>query len=432
MKQRIAVGDLRVGMFVDGLDRSWLQTPFWSHSFLIRSEGELESLRGLCDHVYIDPRRGSGEAADGRRSNDPRPPSRSRRDVAPARSAERLEPVSMEEELGTARKLHQEAGTVLERVLEDARLGRSIDSKRARSTVRNLVGSVIRNPDALVCLTRIKERDRYTSQHSVNVCIFSLVFGRHLGLSKEELAELGMGALLHDVGKTQIPLEILNKPGRLTEAEFEVMKRHPSLGYEMLQGIEGLGERGRAVAHAHHERHDGSGYPHGLSGRQIGLFPRLVSIVDVYDAVTSPRVYHNPISAHRALQKLYAGREADFDRRLVDKFIQCVGIYPVGSLVELSSGEVGVVTAANQRAPTRPVVSLVINRKGERFERERIVNLLRVRRDHGGRPLGVKRVLDPGEYAVDSTRLCADGAGRPFRDAFHAPAGVVATREQSS
>ena len=410
MKQRIPVADLRIGMYVNGLDRSWLSTPFWSHSFHIRSQRELESLRELCRHVYIDPQLGQSErpekTAPAQAANPAERAATKPRGRRAAQPSARPRATPLEEELGVARTLHREAHSVLEQVLEDARLGHSVDSRRARSSVKNLVGSVMRNADALICLTRIKERDRYTSLHSVNVCIFSLAFGRHLGLSQEELTELGMGALLHDVGKTRVPLEILNKPGRLTDAEFTEMKRHPTLGYEMLGGLEGVGERARAVAHAHHERHDGGGYPRGLRGREIGLFPRIVSIVDVYDAVTSPRVYHDPISAHHALQKLYAGREADFDRRLVDKFIQCVGIYPLGSLVELSSGEVGVVTANNHQAPTRPVVALVLNRKGERFERERTVNLLRTRRDHGGRPLRVKRVLDPREHATDPLAHC--------------------------
>lgn len=408
-KKRIDVTQVRMGMYVCGLDRSWLDTPYWRHAFLIESADQVEQLRGLCRYVYIDLNKGedveplaaSTDApesvlAGGSRNRRRRPSGgRPRKDYR----------VSLEKELKTAQPLYNETHSVVEGLLSDARLGRSLDSPSAQSKVEGLVASVVRNPNALLCLTRLKDRDRYTSMHSVNVCIFALAFGRHIGLTIDDLYELGVGALLHDLGKMRVPLEIINKPGPLTPEEFDVMKAHPQYGRELLAECGEIPERALAVAYHHHERYDGTGYPEALKGREIQLFPRIVAICDVYDAITSARSYNVPISEHAALRKLYDGRGTAFEPRTVDKFIQCIGVYPVGSVVGLTNGETAVVVTVNEEDRTRPIVKLLLGRKGHPYNTPRYINLLTQQRDSSGRSLAVKRVLDPSEYDLDLETL---------------------------
>ncbi|HKJ77488.1 MAG TPA: HD-GYP domain-containing protein [Gammaproteobacteria bacterium] len=408
-KKCIDVSRVRVGMYVCGLDRNWLDTPYWRHAFRIENAEQIERLRGLCRYVFIDTNKGDDVEEEPSRADPASAAASEGRDSGRRRSlggAPRKDyRVSLEKELKTAQSLYNETHSVIENLLNDVRLGRSLDSRSAQSKVESMVGSVVRNPNALLCLTRLKDRDRYTSMHSVNVCIFALAFGRHIGLTADDLFELGMGALLHDLGKMWVPLEILKKPGPLTPEEFEVMKAHPGHGRELLAECDDIPKRALAVAAHHHERYDGTGYPDGLKGREIQLFPRIVAVCDVYDAITSKRSYNVPISEHAALRKLYEGRGTAFEPRAVDKFIQCIGVYPVGSVVALTNGEIGVVVTVNEEDRTRPTVKLLLGRKGHPYNAPRYINLLTRNRDSAGRPLAVNRVLDPAEYDLDLDTL---------------------------
>ena len=406
MKKRIEVGRLRLGMFVCGIDRGWMDTPFVRHKFLLRSREQLEQLRGCCREVTIDTDRGcdvSPPPVAAPVANDqpvaappavvPVPVVATEPPLVPASEEESR---ALERELARAAVAHREANGVLERVLDDVRLGRSIDSNKSRRVVKELTESVVRNPNALLCLTQLKDRDLYTSQHSVNVCIFTLAFARHIGVPKTKMEALGLGALLHDIGKMRVSLEVLNKPGPLTDEEFTEMKRHPELSLEILDRQEGIHEITRDVVHSHHERIDGGGYPRGLKGREISLYARMVAIVDVYDAITSARVYHDPVSPLVALQRLYQWRYKDFDNRLVEKFIQCLGVYPAGSLVELNSGEVGVVVKVNAEDRPRPVVKLLLDRAGRPRDEAPLLDLSRPPAT-GVRP-AIAKVLDPLDW----------------------------------
>lgn len=411
-RKRIPVAGLRVGMYVSGLDRDWWETPYWRHAFLLQDERRLRELQTLCEYVDIDPSRGLDVADEEKETEGGGRITAPRRERRGGPRSDQGRQVPLEEELGRAQRLYDESHSVIAGLLEDVRLGRSLDSEPARARVRGMAESVVRNPNALLCLTRLKDRDRYTSMHSVDVCVFALAFGRHIGLDRQGLYELGLGALLHDLGKMRVPLEILNKPGPLTGSEFERMRRHPVYSRELLAGMEDIPERAVAAAYSHHERHDGSGYPEGLTGRDIPLFPRIIALCDVYDALTSRRSYNSPVSELAALRTLYEGRGTAFHPRTVDKFIQCVGVYPVGSLVVLSTGEMAVVTSVNQADRTRPVVKLLFDSKQRPYRTSRYLDLLTERYDPSGRPLAVQKVLDPAGQGT-GPQEAVTGPARP-------------------
>ncbi|MBI5441741.1 MAG: HD-GYP domain-containing protein [Deltaproteobacteria bacterium] len=362
MIKTIPVEDLRVGMFVEDFNVSWLDHPFLSNRRRLRSPDEI---RAVIDHgiksVSIDTE--LGPDSPGAFSPEESPvgaPKKLLSEIealpAPAQPTPRT---PYEEELRRARTIHARAKRVVEELLNDARVGKSIDGEKAKAVVDDMVESIFRNPDALTSLSRLKSFDEYTFQHSVNVSVLCLALGRHLGILKGELKCLGVGALLHDVGKVLIPQEILNKPGRLTEEEFERVRTHPLHGAKLLMRCGELPKSCATVALNHHERFDGRGYPRGLSGLHIGKFGLISAIVDVYDAITSNRVYHRAISGHEAVKKIYEWGKTDFQPIYVQKFIQCLGIYPTGSVVRLDTGEVGVVSRQNPDHLLRPWIRIV-------------------------------------------------------------------------
>ena len=265
-----------------------------------------------------------------------------------------------DEELPIAHEAYRSAKHIVQGAMQDVRIGRAIDTDQVSRVVTGLVDSILRNRDALVSLSRLKSFDEYTFFHSVNTAILALALGRTLGLSREALHLLGSGTLLHDIGKMKIPLEILNKPGRFDPHEFEVMKQHALRGVEILTATTGFGEEIVRPALEHHERVDGTGYPYGRHRSELTQFGLITSVVDIYDAMTSDRCYHKGMPSHQALQHLYEiGREGHLDSRYVQQFIQCVGVYPVGSCVLLNTGEAGIVSQLHHQQPVNPKVILV-------------------------------------------------------------------------
>ena len=292
----------------------------------------------------------------------------------------------------------------------DVRLGRSINTTAAKKVVADMVDSVIRNPDALMCLNQLKDKDEYTALHSLRVCVLALAFGRHLELSEEELNLLGIGALLHDIGKMKVPNDILNKPGKLTEDEFALMKSHVPRGVEILEKAHGISSAAIDVARYHHERYAGNGYALGTKGDQIGLFGSVGAIVDCYDAITSDRSYHTGMSAHDALTKMYSWRGRDFQPLLVEQFIQCMGIYPIGSVVELNNGSIGVVVSINRARRLKPKVAMVLNPDKTPYAPSKVIDLMHQDTTGGGRGLEIRKVLPPGEHGVIPTKYIPLGA----------------------
>jgi HD-GYP domain-containing protein (c-di-GMP phosphodiesterase class II) len=282
--------------------------------------------------------------------------------------------------------------------MEDVRMGRALNMESVSEVVGSMVDSILRSPDALTSLTRLKSFDEYTFFHSVNTSALALSVGKHLGYERAPLLQLGTGMLLHDIGKTLIPIEILNKPGRYEADEFEIMKQHVLRGAEVLSSTTGLSDMFLKPTLEHHERVDGTGYPHHRSKIELSQFGLIAAIVDIYDAVTSDRCYHKGKTPHDALQFLYQlGTQGHVDGTLVQQFVQVVGVYPVGSCVSLSTGETAIVKQFNHQAPIRPLVVLVTDEAGRR--RSSPVDL-----DLAAQPWGPEQtivsILDPAALGI--------------------------------
>jgi putative nucleotidyltransferase with HDIG domain len=359
MKKRIGIDELQPGMLIEKLDRSWLNTPFFRHKMTITSHQQIAQLKACGVRTLLV----SFNAEEIGNTPEVKPDidigaNTARPAIADTASIPAIVP--FEEELPVARQVYQVAKTVIQDAMNDTRLGRAINVDAVRAVISDMTDSVFRNPDALSSLSRLKRFDEYTFYHSVNTALLAMSLGQSLGFDRSALHLAGVGTLLHDIGKTKIPLEILNKPGRFELHEMEIMKQHVLRGVEVLASTTGLGESYIQPALEHHERVNGAGYPYRRAKKDISQFGLITAVVDIYDAMTSDRCYHKGRPAHEILQLLYRlSLEGHLDSTLVQRFIQIVGVYPVGSIVELNTGETGIVKQVNHHAPLAPVVFLV-------------------------------------------------------------------------
>ena len=411
MKVKIDVNDLEHGMFVSELDRPWTETPFLLQGVLIESREDVAEFQRLCKYVYVDVERSREIIAPKLRtlsaklSSEDKPKSN---DIT-LQVVER-EQETFRKELKVARKVHHRTRGYIDQLLDDVRLGNSLDTDTARELVGEIADSISRSPNAMLWLTHMKKRDEYTSIHCMNVCILALTFGRTLGLERKQLDMLGLGALLHDIGKMSIPMEILNKPGRLTDEEFEMIKSHSMNGYNLLRQKNDMPGEVLDIVRSHHERINGRGYPDGLTADFIGLLVQITSIVDVYDAITSDRCYHDGIAPHDALKNMFDWAGENFDADLVENFIKCLGIYPIGSMVELNTGHIGIVVSASEKARLRPIILVVINKNGKRYDVPRLLNLAHPQWKNKENLLEVKRIVSSHETELDMHQLVANEA----------------------
>ena len=390
-------------MFVSELDRPWTETSFLLQGVLIEGPEEVSAFQQSCEYVFIDAEKSDQSLYPHLRSLSSINTTSTTSNASAAHEAEHadLEQHNFKKELKVARHLHSRTKTYIDQALEDVRLGQAVNTEAAKELVSEVANSITRSPHAMVWLTNLKERDEYTSIHCMNVCVLAVSFGRSLGMEKAELEILGLGGLLHDLGKMRVPLEILNKPSKLTFEEFEVMKTHPMEGYTMLKAQEDLPSEVLDIVKHHHERRNGKGYPEHLDGDNINNMTRIVAIVDVYDAITSDRCYHDAISPYDALKNMYEWVNEDFDKEIIEKFIKCLGIYPIGSVVKLNKGHVGLVVSASEKSKLRPIVMLVENSKGERFPTPKLINLAHPKWRIGENKLDVTRILSKNEYDFD-------------------------------
>ena len=358
IRKRISIDQLKVGMKVEKLDRSWLATPFLRHRFTITSSEQIKQLHGSgVQELDVD-------VDDGDQDSNSVVPAMPEEAATPQPISLPLEPapsaIPFAEELPASRHVYKAAKLIIQQAMEDVRMGRALNMEAVSEVVGSMTDSILRNPDALTSLTRLKQFDEYTFFHSVNTSALALSVGRHLGYARAPLLQLGTGMLLHDIGKTLIPIEILNKPGRYAADEFEIMKQHVLRGAEILSSTTGLTDMFLKPALEHHERVDGTGYPNRRSSVDLSQFGRIAAIVDIYDAVTSDRCYHKGKTPHDTLQLLYQlGIQGHVDGALVQQFVQVVGVYPVGSCVSLNTGETAIVKQFNHHAPIQPLVVLI-------------------------------------------------------------------------
>jgi len=407
--KKISSEQLRVGMFLHDLDCGWMEHPFLRNRFLIKNEDQIQRViqAGIHD-VYIDTAYGL-DAENAPTAEEVREQiERQMVEVATQQIATPIR-VSLAAEMGRAREIKDQASRLVRTVMRDVRLGKAVEMERVEPVVQSITESVLRNDSALLTLLRIKNKDDYTFLHSVSVGTLMVAFCRSVGIDEETTRLAGLGGLLHDTGKALVPDEILNKPGRLTDAEFEVIKRHPRDGWDILRRTAEIGEVPLDITLHHHERVDGSGYPDKLAGDQISTLAKMAAIVDVYDAITADRCYHKGMPATDALRKLYEWSKFHFEPTLVQAFMRCVGIYPVGTLVRLESGRLGVVVAPHPENLLTPQVKVIFSTKSKAYVEPYVVDL--------GRPVGAggaDRIVgheDPTAWKIDTMRVLETHAG---------------------
>jgi len=363
MRKKISVNDVRIGMYIDEICGSWMDHPFWKKSFLLESDKDLATLQNSSiREVWIDTRLGRDVEAGSTATFEKDATKDVENELAQI-SASTPAQIPLHEELDRARALLAEGKTAITSMFNEVRMGNAIKISEAEPLVDEISLSIARNPEAFLNLARLKNVDDYTYLHSVAVCGLMIALGKTLGMSGRDLKDVGIAGLMHDVGKALIPNEVLNKPGKLTDEEFEVMKGHPRKGWEVLNVAEGANAIALDVCLHHHERVDGKGYPERLSGDNLTLFARMGALCDVYDALTSNRCYKAGWEPAETIRKMAEWREGHFDEKVFQAFVKTIGIYPSGSLVRLKSGRLAIVLEQRSKSLLTPVVKVFFSTK---------------------------------------------------------------------
>jgi HD-GYP domain-containing protein (c-di-GMP phosphodiesterase class II) len=396
-RRQIPVGELQFGMYVAELDRPWTETPFMFQGFHLRTDEQLEMLKRFCKHVFVDLERTERWVPEAK----PLPPRSGVRGAVVYR-----EKAPVEVEFKQASRVYIESVDSVADVLQGVQsTGTILDSQQVKESVARITDSVVRNPDAMLLVARMRQLNAATLTRALQVSIYMIVFARFLGLAREELELLGLLGLLQDVGKTRLPRTILDKAGPLTPEESDIAKKHVELSAQILGTTPGLPASLAELAMLHHERQDGTGYPRKLKGAEIGLLGSIAAIADTFDALTAVRPYAEPLSPSKALSYLYKERGVGYHAELVEQFIQCVGVFPVGSVVELNTGEQGIVISQNLVRRLKPKVMVVLDPQGHPVRPHKILDLDKDPKAGPDEPYRIRRTLEQTRLQVDPREM---------------------------
>ncbi len=424
--KEVLVTRLTLGMYVSALDRPWLETPYLMQGFHVNTLEDIENLKALCEYVYVDvdrQKKGTGSTVEtappsiqSKKSSNSvfnvtvnnlitkgRPPETQHtleKLFTNRKLTTYLDKTSAKEEMEIARQVCLDLNHCVKGLLESVSAGQSVDIEKIKLTVSPMIDSILRNPDACMWLARLKNKDSYTYKHSMGASIWAVSLGRQIGLPKIDLMLLATGTLLCDIGKLRLPESLLTKKGQLSKEEFASVRSHVEMGLLTLESIENVNPKVVQIVANHHERHDGSGYPGQLRGTNIPVLARIAAIADCYDAMTSERIYAKAISPSMAVRKLFEWRDKDFQAELVEEFIQSVGLYPAGTLVELNTGEVAIVISESRSRRLRPKVLLLTDRVKVRRDKFKSFDMM----DESAceeNSVFIQQSLSPGSYGVD-------------------------------
>ncbi len=425
-RQKIPASSLREGMYVAELDRPWLETPFLFQGFIVRSQRDIEELCRYCSWVFVDRELSEVDVPKkGRRQHSAAPARRgglgsllSRFLGRPEEESKSLDPIpslaglprqsyperktSISDELPQAKASIAKAQDIVRQATETLRVSETIEASLVSEAVDPIVNSVLRNKDAMIWLQSMRGKDEYIFSRSVACSVWAVIFGRHLGLDRATLTHLAIGAMLLDLGKVDLPDELLTRNGPLDYDEMELVRKHVSNGVKMLEHSGGFDPAVIEMVRTHHERYNGTGYPHGLQGTEIPPLGKIAGILDTFVAMTSQRPYADAMASYDVMRHLHELADVEFQAELVEQFVQAVGMFPTGSLVELSTGEVAIVTGQNRVRRLRPQVMVLLDSSKQLLDSFRKIDLREQQTDDSGTvSLWITRGLPPGSFGID-------------------------------
>ncbi|MFA6311513.1 MAG: HD-GYP domain-containing protein [Sterolibacterium sp.] len=376
MLKKIRIDQVRQGMHIHELCGPWMNHPFWRTKFVLTDPEDLRRLTesGIAE-LWIDSAKGLDVDVS---ETEEKVAAAVQKVLVTASVRDELpKQVSLSDEVKQAAKTCAKATKAVKSMFEEIRMGNAVNSESANDLVEEISSSVIRNPGALISLARLKTVDDYTYMHSVAVCALMVALARQIGVGEGEVREAGMAGLLHDLGKALMPMEVLNKPGKLTDEEFTIIKSHPVEGHRLLVEGHTTREIPLDVCLHHHEKVDGSGYPHRLKNEEISLFAKMGAVCDVYDAITSNRPYKQGWDPAESIKKMTEWSSGHFDAKIFQAFVKCIGIYPTGALVRLSSGRLAVVLDQSAKSLLTPQVKVFFSTKSQMYIPPEVVDLSR-------------------------------------------------------
>ena len=352
--QKISLSELRVGMYVLSIYTKNKSVNIKSEGYILKTASIQQLKKSNVTFVDIDPTK-TKQSEEKEKNTLPSS------DSATQEAEEITSTASFDSEMKKAEQLYNNAKVLQKKILHDITQDKAIDLESVQESTDAIVDSIFRNQDALSCMSRLRVKDDYLVEHSLNVSILMTIFCKHMKIERKTMEDLALGAFLHDIGKTLIPDKVLQKPGKFTDEEYAIMKTHVMLGVKILEDTPNIPETSMMVVKEHHERLDGKGYPYGLTAGQISQYSRMIAIADCYDAMTAERVYKAGMHPIKAFKILISESPSAFDKKLVEQFIQCLGLYPIGTLVKLNSGKVGLISKLNKNKPLQPFVRVFYN-----------------------------------------------------------------------